>query len=314
MVILCRSLLLLIAFDLPFSPAELPPPITGSRLSFQESTDREQTANPQASVPKEAPQAIPSIREQAWEILETGAKADKTRDRAAAINILGLLRNDRHARKIAERALRDHAPEVRSAAAAALGGMRSRSSIPKLKAATDDKDPSVALAAAHALILLKDHSGYDVYYDVLTGERKTGRGLLAQAAGLRDPKKLAEIGFQEGIGFIPFAGISWKAFKTIRKGDSSPARAAAATILADDPDPRTTEALANATGDKNWIIRAAALEALAKRADPSVLRTVELYLSDQEGEVKYTAAATTLRLMAIRQARAVGKEKEQKKK
>jgi hypothetical protein len=41
---------------------------------------------------------------------------------------------------------------------------------------------------------------------------------------------------------------------------------------------------------------------------------VELYLSDQEGEVKYTAAATALRLMAIRQARAVGKEKEQKQK
>jgi len=162
--------------------------------------------------------------------------------------------------------------------------------------------------------LLKDDSGYDVYYEILAGERKTGKGLLAQAAGLRDPRKLAEIGFQEGIGFIPFAGLGWKAFKTIRKGDSSPARAAAATILADDPDPRTTEALANATGDKNWIIRAAALEALAQRADPSVLSTVELYLSDQEGEVKYTAAATALRLMAIRQARAVGKETQQKQK
>ena len=203
---------------------------------------------------------------------------------------------------------------MRSAAAAALGDMRSRSSIPKLRAATDDKDPSVALAAAHALILLKDDSGYDVYYEVLAGDRKIGKGLLAQAAGLRDPTKLAEIGFQEGIGFIPFAGMGWKAFKTIRKGDTSPARAAAATILANDPDPRTTEALANATGDKNWIIRAAALEALAKRGDPSVLRTVELYLSDQEGEVKYTAAATALRLMAIRQARTANKEKEPKQK
>jgi HEAT repeat protein len=315
MVILCRPLLMLITFGLLFAAAEFPPPIPRWReLTFQESTDRQQIANPQASVPKEAPEALHTAKEQAWQILETGAKADKTRDRAAAINILGLLRNDRHARKIAETALGDRAPEVRSAAAAALGEMRSRVSIPKLKAATDDKDPSVALASAHALILLKDDSGYDVYYEVLAGERKTGKGLLAQAAGLRDPKKLAEIGFQEGIGFIPFAGLGWKAFKTIRKGDSSPARAAAATILADDPDPRTTEALANATGDKNWIIRAAALEALAKRADPSVLSTVELYLSDQEGEVKYTAAATALRLMAIRQARAVGKEKEQKQK
>jgi HEAT repeat protein len=183
MVILCR-LLLLIAFGSLFAATEFPPPIPGSReLTFQESTDREQTANPQASIPKETPEALHTLKEQAWQILETGATADKTRDRAAAINILGLLRNDRRARKIAETALGDHAPDVRSAAAAALGEMRSRISIPKLKAATDDKDPSVALASAHALILLKDESGYDVYYEVLAGERKTGKGLLAQAAG-----------------------------------------------------------------------------------------------------------------------------------
>jgi HEAT repeat protein len=315
MGISCRPLLVLIAFGLLFSPAKFLSQVPRSReLSFQESTEREQTANPQADVPKEAPQAPHTVKEQAWQVLETGAKADKTRDRAAAIHILGLLPNDRHARKIAESALRDHTPEVRSAAAAALGDMRSRSSIPKLRAATGDNDPSVALAAAHALILLKDGSGYDVYYEVLAGDRKTGKGLMAQAAGLRDPKKLAEIGFQEGIGFIPFAGIGWKAFKTIRKGDSSPARAAAATILADDPDPGTTEALVNATGDKNAVIRAAALEALAKRGDPSVLSTVELYLSDQEGEVKYTAAATALRLMAIKQARNANKEKQPKQK
>lgn len=301
MGILCRPLLVQIAFGLLFSPAEFQSQIPRSReLSVQESTDREQTANPQVVVPKEAPQVTYTVKEQAWQVLETGAKADKTRDRAAAIHNLGLLPNDRHARKIAESALRDHTPEVRSAAATALGDMRSRSSIAKLRAVTDDKDPSVALAATHSLILLKDDSGYDVYYEVLAGDRKAGKGLLAQAAGLRDPMKLAEIGFQEGIGFIPFAGIGWKAFKTIRKGDSSPARAAAATILAEDPDPKTTEALVNATGDKNVIIRAAALEALAKRGDPSVLSTVELYLSDQEGEVKYTAAATALRLMAIK--------------
>jgi len=159
------------------------------------------------------------------------------------------------------------------------------------------------LAAAHALLQLKDNSGYDLYYEVLTGERKTGKSVLAQAAVLKDPTKLAEIGFQQGLGFIPFAGMGWKAFKTIKKGDSSPARAAAATVLSKDPDPRTTEALANAAGDKNWIIREAALEALSRRGDPSALNTVGLYLSDQEGEVKYTAAATALRLAAIRQSR-----------
>ena len=94
-----------------------------------------------------------------------------------------------------------------------------------------------------------------------------------------------------------------------KKNDASPARAAAAGVLAKDHDPETTKALVNAAGDKNWIVRAAALEAMAKRGDPSVLDTVELYLLDEEGEVKYTAAAATVRLIAIRESEAKKKSK-----
>jgi hypothetical protein len=54
------------------------------------------------------------------------------------------------------------------------------------------------------------------------------------------------------------------------------------------------------------------LEALARRGDPSALNTVELYLADEEGEVKYTAAATALRLIAIRKARAADSGKQSK--
>jgi len=127
---------------------------------------------------------------------------------------------------MAEKALTDEKPEVRSSAAAALGTMHSKASIAKLREAADDQDPSVALAAAHALIALKDDSGYEVYYEVLTGERKGGKGLIAsQTAVLKDQKKMAELGIQEGIGFIPFAGMGWRAFKAIHKNDSSPVRA-----------------------------------------------------------------------------------------
>lgn len=268
------------------------------------------TKQPATDVSTEAksPSQPSELRKQAWEILQGGAKAEKTSDRAAAIHALGLMPHDSRGRSMAEAALADDAADVRTAAAAALGEIGSRGSIPKLEAATDDKDPSVALAAAHALVLLKDESGYEVYYEVLTGERKTGKGALAQAAALKDPKKLAELGFQEGLGFIPFGGLGWKAFKTIKKNDPSPVRAAAALVLAKDPDPKTTKILADAAGDKNWIVRAAALEALAKRGDPTVLNTVELYLSDEEGEVKYTAAAAALRLIAVKNVRPAGKQ------
>ena len=54
---------------------------------------------------------------------------------------------------------------------------------------------------------------------------------------------------------------------------------------------RRVSALADAVGDKSWVVRAAALEALAERGDPSVLDTVKLYMSDEKGDVKYAAAA-----------------------
>jgi HEAT repeat protein len=181
--------------------------------------------------------------------------------------------------------------------------MKSRTSVPKLRLALDDKDPSVALAAAHSLDLMHDHSAYEVYYEVLTGQRKAGRGLIAsQTSILKDRKKMAQLGFEEGMGFIPFAGIGWGAIKTILKDDSSPVRAATAEVLAEDPDPTTTKALAYAAGDKTWLVRAAALEALAKQGDPSVLDTVKLCMSDEKDAVKYTAAAAVLRLTAIKES------------
>jgi HEAT repeat protein len=252
-------------------------------------------------------------KSEAWQLLHTACTGDKTSARATAVSVLGLLPDNTQAREIAEKALADEKPQVRSSAAAALGAMHSKASIAKLREAADDQDPSVALAAAHALIALNDDSGYEIYYEVLTGERKTGKGLIAsQTAVLKDPRKMAELGIQEGIGFIPFAGIGWRAFKAIHKDDSSPVRAAAAKVLIKDPDPATTKALADAVGDKSWVVRAAALEALAERGDPSVLDTVELSMSDDKDDVKYVAAAAVLRLSAIKESGAPVRRKKRR--
>ncbi|PYV71485.1 MAG: hypothetical protein DMG97_16060 [Acidobacteria bacterium] len=290
-----------------------PPAETQSNPQVKEQEAPQQTppsAPQNPPKPESGPSTTPRpLKDQAWEVLRSGASADKPADRAAAVHATGLIPNDPQARKMAETGIKDEAAEVRFAAAAALGEMRARQSISKLKTATEDKDPAVALAAAHALLLLNDDAGYGVYYEVLTGERKPGKGLLAQAAEYKDPKKLAEVGFHEALGFIPFGSLGWSALKMVKKGDTSPARAAAATVLAKDRDPKTTEALVNAVGDKNWVVRAAALEALAMRGNPAVLGTVDLYLSDEEGEVKYTAAATALRLIAIERSKTTAKPK-----
>jgi hypothetical protein len=272
-------------------PAPNPPPTQPS------------TTPPAAATPPRG-KASTTPREHAWQILEDACAGDKTGDRATAILVLGLIPNDLTSTRLAEKALTDEKPEVRAAAAAALGNMKSRKSIPKLKAAMDDEDPAVVLAAAHSLDLMHDDSAFEVYYEVLNGQRKTGKGLIgAQKSLLHDPKKMAELGFQEGIGFIPFAGIGWGAVKAIAKDDSSPVRAAAARVLARDPDPATTKALAEATGDKSWIVQVAALEALARRGDPSALPTVQKYMSDEKGAIKFTAAAAVIHLSAIKEAK-----------
>jgi HEAT repeat protein len=115
-----------------------------------------------------------SPREKAWQILENACTGDKSGDRATAILVLGLIPNDSKSAKLAQKALTDERPEVR-AAAAALGNMQSRASIPKLKAAMHDHDPAVALAAAHSLNLMHDNSAYEVYYEILNGSGRQER-------------------------------------------------------------------------------------------------------------------------------------------
>jgi HEAT repeat protein len=242
--------------------------------------------------------------EQAWEILRTGAKSEKIEERTTAIRVLSLLRGQTAAIALARHALDDDKAEVRRAAAGALGELRARSTIPELNNALSDKEVSVVLAAAHALVQMKDAEGYDVYYAILTGERKGSPGLISsQLATLKDAKKMALLGFQEGIGFVPFAGIGYTAIKTILKDDSSPVRAAAAKMLTQDPDPKTGEALADRVSDDNELVRTAALEALAERDDPAFIARITSAMFDKKELVKYTAAASVVRLSAIAERR-----------
>ena len=287
-------------------PSEQPPGHANEQQPAEASTrqpaDSQSASEPASTLPTASPRAPHALKQEAWQILETACLGEKVSDRVIATRVLGLLPNNAKALKLTEKALTDEKPEVRAAAAAALGDMKARTSIAKLREALDDDDPSVALAAAHSLDLLHDDSAFELYYEILTGQRKAGRGIVAsQTARLKDPKKLAQLGFEEGIGFIPFAGLGWMAIKTVTKDDSSPVRAAAVKVLTRDPDPATTNALSEAAEDKSWLVRVAALEALAARGDPSMLRTAEEHMSDKKTAVKYTASAVVLRLVAIQE-------------
>ena len=248
---------------------------------------------------------VESPKHKAWDMLLTAAFSKVTTERTNGIRALGLLRDNARARELAENALKDPKPEVRAAAATALGQMHASESIPKLQQALSDPKIPVVMAAANSLRELQDEkSAYAVYYDLLTGGRKSGDGLIAQQLEtLKNPRELAKIGFSQGIGYIPFAGIGWDAYRTMHKKDPNPVRAVAATLLAHDPDPATSRALVNATKDKDWIVRAAAVEAIAQRGDPSLLPKVQQRFSDKNPKVRYSAAAAVIRLSPTEQTK-----------
>ncbi len=200
--------------------------------------------------------------------------------------------------RLSSSALTDDKPKVRAAACEALGELRAASAIPKLRLALDDKDLSVVLAAAQALHKLKDPAGDGAYYSILTGERKGTKGLVAgQLDTLKDPKKMALLGFEEGINFVPFAGIGYSAFKAIHTDDSSKVRAVAARMVAHDPDVLTQNALVQAAvTDKSTLVRAAALASLSERGNPAVIAGIADAMADGNDAVKYTAAAVVLHL------------------
>lgn len=256
-----------------------------------------------------APSYAVSGKKRAWSIFESAAKSKSAEQRALGIRALGLLRDNVHARELAEAALADLRPEVRAAAAGALGQMHAVESVAKLQKLLNDKRMSVVMAAAHSLHDLKDDATANaIYLDILTGERK-GDGLIAeQMDTLHNPRALAMIGVEQGIGYVPFAGIGWDAWRYTHKKDPHPARAVAATVLAHDPDPKTGNALVKAAlNDKDWIVRAAAVEAIAQRGDPSLEESIEMSMYDSNAHVRYTAAAAVIRLSSIiRSARCSG--------
>lgn len=235
--------------------------------------------------------------ERAWELLDKGVSSQNAETRRIAVSALGLISNNIHAVRIAEKALHDQNPEVRAVAATALGKMKSRASIPKLTATLNDKEPEVVLAAAQSLVSLKSEQGYDIYYEVLTGQRKGGRSAVEkELAIVRNPRKLAEMGFEQGIGFVPFGGMGLEVFRALQSGSELGVRAAAATMLAHDPDPHVATALSDAAADSSWQVRVAAIGAIAERGDPRLLSPVLGGLADAKEAVRYSAAAAVVRL------------------
>ena len=236
--------------------------------------------------------------ERAWLVLQEGLTSKRAARRTNAVHALRILVHNSRAQDLVEQALDDPDPKVRAAAARALGPMEAVSLQPKLKGLLNDNEPFVVLAAAHSLFRLGDRREvYDIDYEVLNGERKSADGFVAsQISELRDPKAVAAMGLETGIGFMPFGGEAYEVYKRVRKDDVTPVRVAAAKELIADADPKVDGALTKACSDRRWSVRAAAVFAIAKRDNPSLLNVTIRAMEDKNEIVRFEAAAAVLRL------------------
>lgn len=256
-----------------------------------------------------APRAISAQTslDNAWTILQAGAENKDTDQRVITMRVLELISRDAKAVSMAEKGLQDKEEQVRAAAALSLGVMEDKSAVPKLRAVVkSDSEGAVVLAAAKALIQLGDPKGYEVFYAVITGSRKSGESLVGSQEKeltqlLKNPQQMEKMAFEQGMGFVPFGGISLQAFQTVHanKQKAPMLKATSIKALAKDPDPRSEKVIVAATSDKNWLVRAAAFDALARHGNAAVLPDLSAGLTDDKAEVKLTAAAAVAHLSTI---------------
>jgi len=243
----------------------------------------------------------------AWAMLVAGVNDEKAQKRTAAITALGAVGPQPRAVRSIEETLKDKDSYVRELAAATLGKMKARHSIPKLRNALEDNSPEVVFAAARSLWELGDRSGRDIFVEVLDGERKTSDGLVK--SNLRDARRkfsspggLALMGAKEAAGalFGPLSyGIAAAAEFSKGKDKGASARAIAASVLATDPSEEAARELDDALQDKNWAVRAAAAEALGKLPRQGQVSQLAPLLDDDKEAVRFMAASSILRLSQV---------------
>jgi HEAT repeat protein len=242
-----------------------------------------------------------------WEILTQGAADENFAKRAQAVAAIGSIRTAQ-ADKLVEGALSDKESAVRLAAVNALAERKSRTAVPSLRAALEDESAEVGFTAARALWEMGDRGAREVLKQVLAGERKQSTGFLKQQvkdakSTLRNPKKMVWMGAKEGAGFLfgPL-GYGMGMIEGMTHDGSAPARALAATLLAQHRDLKTRDDLVDALYDKSPLVRVAAAKALGGFADRSLLAKLQPLADDRSDPARYMAAAALVRIEKARPA------------
>jgi HEAT repeat protein len=246
--------------------------------------------------------ALASERNNAWKVLMDGATNKDFDQRSQAIIALGAIGKRTDVVHLVEQGLTDSNATVRQAAATTLGVMKSRTSIPKLRAVLDDDSAVVSFAAARALWDMGDKSGESILVEVMDGDRKASPGAVRNGLNqfhekLHNPMALAELSAAAGTGiFFPPAGFGVMVVEEVTKDKASAARAISAQALGGTNDAEAHEALREALEDKSWVVRSAAAEAFGQHASQDDIAMFASMLDDSHYQVRFRAAAAIVRL------------------
>ena len=240
------------------------------------------------------------IRE-AWAILTDAAgNAKHTQTRLQALAALGLLRLPRSSKMIAN-AMTEPDLDVRTAAVLAAGQTKDRNLTTNIRNLLDDKEPQVAFAAAMTLWKMNDKSGEDILMSVVNGDRSTNPTLLHGTKhkinkDLHDPAMLARMGAMQGAYMLlgPF-GYGITAFQFMHQTGGDFARASAIEQLSQERIEPVHRELIAALGEKDQIVRVAALKGLMEYHDNATSMAIYKLFVDSKYPVRLTAAAAYLR-------------------
>jgi HEAT repeat protein len=238
----------------------------------------------------------------AWQMLKDALADSKTQARPVrldAVAALGTLSEFEPAQKLLRDSAADPDRYLRFAAVAAMGSSKAEIFIPDLRTALEDKAPEVSFAAAVGLWKMHDHTGENVLYGVLAGDRKVKQGVVGSGLhnadqDLHTPSKLAEIGAEQGAyALLGPVGFGVDAFRMTRKGsDGNNARVLTATLLADDSSPPTMQQFLDALGDRDYRVRAAAARELGAYQGKQVTDALQDAFTDKKPSVRLMAAAS----------------------
>jgi hypothetical protein len=267
--------------------------------------DGEEPDAPVAPAVKADKGSVESETNAAWELLKTALSDSKTQARPArldAVSALGTLSDFAPAQKLLRDAAKDPDRYLRFAAVAAMGASKAELFIPDLRTALEDSAPEVSFAAAVSLWKMHDHTGENVLYAVLAGDRKVkqgvvGSGLHEADQDLHTPSKLAEIGAEQGAyALLGPVGFGVDAFRMARKGSNGDsARVVTATLLADDTSNATLQQFVDALEDHDYRVRAAAARELGDYRGKQVTDALEDAFADPKPSVRLMAAASYIR-------------------